>query len=165
MRPAMSRLDSTIRRIAAQRDCLNHARDLIAGIGGPVFELGLGNGRTYDHLRRILPEREIFVFDRRVRAHPDCIPDEAHMILGDFLDTLPAALERVDRPAALAHCDIGSGDAGADAELALRLGPALATLMAPGAVIVGDQELRVSGWTALDLPAGVAPGRYFIWRA
>lgn len=161
----MSRLDSYIRRIAAQRDCLNQARDLIAGIGGPVLELGLGNGRTYDHLRLILPEREIFVFDRHVRAHPDCIPDEAHMILGDFLDTLPAALERIGRPAALAHCDIGSGDADADAELARRLGPALAPLMAPGAVIVGDQELRVSGWTGLETPAGVAPGRYFIWRA
>jgi hypothetical protein len=161
----MSRLESHLRRIAAQRDCLNHARDLIAGLGGPALELGLGNGRTYDHLRQILPEREIFVFDRRVRAHPVCVPDEAHMILGDFLDTLPAARERIGRPAALAHCDVGSGDAGANRELARRLGPALAPLMAPGAVIVCDQELRVPGWTGLDLPAGVAPGRYFIWRA
>ncbi len=67
----MSRLDSFIRRMIAQRDCLAAAARLIGDIPGPVLELGLGNGRTYDHLREILPGREIFVFDRRVAAHPD----------------------------------------------------------------------------------------------
>ena len=64
----MSRLDSFIRRMQGQRDCLNRAAELIAGIPGPVLELGLGNGRTYDHLKEILPDREIFVFDRRIAA-------------------------------------------------------------------------------------------------
>ena len=31
---------------------------------GPVIELGLGNGRTYDHLRERLPGRRIIAFDR-----------------------------------------------------------------------------------------------------
>ena len=161
----MSRLTHMANRLITQGLCLDAAARLIEGVAGPVLEIGLGKGRTYDHLRQILPEREIFVFDRRIRAHPDCIPNKAHMILGDLLGTLPAAMERIDRPAALAHFDIGSGNAVANAELAWRLGPALAPLMTPNAVIVGDQELRVSGWTGLDLPASVTPGRYFIWRA
>ena len=31
---------------------------------GPVLELGLGNGRTFDHLRERLPGRRIVAFDR-----------------------------------------------------------------------------------------------------
>ncbi len=74
----MSRLDSAIRRLQAQRACLDAAAALVAGLPGPVLELGLGNGRTYDHLREILPAREIFVFERRIAAHPASIPDERH---------------------------------------------------------------------------------------
>ena len=99
----MSRLDSFLRRLTAQRDCLNRAAELVAGLAGPVLEVGLGNGRTYDHLRTILPGREIFVFDRHIDAHPDCIPDAGHMILGDFLETLPAANARIGRPAGRAR--------------------------------------------------------------
>ena len=90
----MSRLNSFIRRLEAQRDCLALAARLIADVPGPVLELGLGNGRTFDHLRSLMPDREIFVFDRRVAAHPDCIPDADHMILGDVHTTLPNALTR-----------------------------------------------------------------------
>ena len=49
----MSRLDSFIRRMQAQRDCLNAAAGLIADVPGVVFDLGLGNGRTFDHLREV----------------------------------------------------------------------------------------------------------------
>ena len=73
MRP-MSRLDSFIRRLEAQRACLNRAAALISGIDGTVLELGLGNGRTYDHLRELFPDREIYVCERRVAAHPACVP-------------------------------------------------------------------------------------------
>ncbi len=151
--------------MTAQRDCLAAAAGLIGDIPGPVIELGLGNGRTYDHLREILPEREIFAFDRRVAAHPDCIPDDAHMILGDITETLPGADAVIGAPAALAHCDMGTGVAASNAELAKIIGPALARLMAPGGVIVSDQEYRVAGWTEVALPDGVASGRYFIRRA
>ncbi len=161
----MSRLDSFIRRMTAQRDCLAAAARLIGDIPGPVIELGLGNGRTYDHLREILPGREIFVFDRRVAAHPDCVPDDAHMILGDITETLPSAGAVIGGPVALAHCDMGTGVAASNAELARLIGPALARLMAPSGVIVSDQEYRVAGWTEVALPDGVAPGRYFIRRS
>jgi S-adenosyl-L-methionine methyltransferase len=52
----MTRLDSAIRRLTAQRDLLDWASEEIAP-GGLVLELGLGNGRTYDHLRDRLPGR------------------------------------------------------------------------------------------------------------
>ena len=46
----MSRLDSAIRRLQAQRLCLNAAVAYVEELPGPVLELGLGNGRTYDGL-------------------------------------------------------------------------------------------------------------------
>jgi len=159
----MSRLDSFIRRALAQRECLANAARRITDIEGPVIELGLGNGRTYDHLRRIMPEREIFVFDRRIAAHPDCIPDDKHMILGDFRETIPHAMARIGALAALVHGDVGSGDAAKNAALAAWLGPALRPLLAPGAVVVCDQSLLADGLEALELPTGVERGRYFMY--
>ena len=70
----MSRLDSFIRRLEAQRACLDATPGWIKGIVGPILELGLGNGRTYDHLRGLHPGREIFVFERQPAAHPDSSP-------------------------------------------------------------------------------------------
>jgi S-adenosyl-L-methionine methyltransferase len=160
----VSRLDSFIRRMTAQRECLNLAARLIDEIPGPVLELGLGNGRTFDHLREIFPAREIYVFDRRVAAHPDCIPDDAHMILGDIAKTLPQARTRINAPAALAHCDLGTGNRTDNEALANYIGPRIAPMMASGGLIVSDQEYHVEGWTSVDLPDGVKPGRYHIYR-
>ena len=159
----MSRLESAIRRLEAQRDCLNQAARLISDLPGPVLELGLGNGRTYDHLRGLLADREIFVFERQVAAHPDSVPDRQHLVLGDFRDTLPDARARIGAPAALAHCDFGSGDKAATGALADWLGPVLNRLLAPGAVVAADQALAVATWQPLELPAGVPAGRYFLY--
>ena len=160
-----SRLDQFIRRIKAQRACLNMAAGIIAGTGGPILELGLGNGRTYDHLRELFPARDIYVFERDVSAHPDCIPDEAHLLHGDFTDTVPGALKRIGAPAALIHGDIGSADLARDAELVAWLGQALRPLAAPGAVIISDRALGEAVWPPEPLPPGVAPGVYFMYRA
>ncbi len=162
---ADSRLDQFICRIRAQRDCLNMAAGLITATGGPILELGLGNGRTYDHLREIFPAREIYVFERDVAAHPDCIPDEKHLICGDFKDTLPGALARIGAPAALIHGDIGSAFPERDAELVAWLGPVLRPLAAPGSVIISDRALGEAIWPAEPLPHNVAPGIYFMYRA
>ena len=52
----MSRLDSFIRRMTAQRDILNQiATQSLLPESGDVLELGLGNGRTYSHLREVFP--------------------------------------------------------------------------------------------------------------
>ena len=160
----MSRLDSVIRRLETQRDCLDAAVGLVRGLSGPVLEIGLGNGRTYDHLRERCGGREIFVFDRRIAAHPDCVPDEAHMLLGDFADTMARAGARIGAPAALANADIGTGNAAASRALGERLGGWLAPLMAPGGVIVADQPMTVAGWRPLPLPAGVGDGRYLMYQ-
>jgi hypothetical protein len=136
----MSRLDSFIRRMSAQRDCLNMAVDLIADVPGPILELGLGNGRTYDHLRDLFPDREIFVFDRRSAAHPDCTPDDDHLFLGDITETLSAAVVR----------------------LVATIAPMVDALMAKGGIVCSDQEYTVARWEAQPLPESVRPGRYFV---
>jgi S-adenosyl-L-methionine methyltransferase len=160
----VSRLDSFIRRLEAQRACLDLAAGRIADLPGPVLEIGLGNGRTYDHLRARLPLREIFVFEREVRAHPSCLPDPAHLLLGDWRDTLPDARRRLPGLAALAHADIGSGDALATARLAGWLAAALPGLLADGAWVVADQPLENRTLAPRALPAGVEPKRYFLYR-
>jgi hypothetical protein len=160
----MSRLESAIRRLSAQRDCIDHAARRIAALPGCVLELGLGNGRTYDHLRTRLPGRPIYVFEREVRAHPDSTPDPEHLFLGDFFDTLPVAAARLGPSAALAHCDFGSGRAEHDAAVAARLAGAVAPLLRPGALVLSDQPMSHPGWTREPLPPTVDDGRYFIFR-
>lgn len=159
----MSRLDSFIRRLEAQRLCLDTAVEQTAGIPGVVLELGLGNGRTYDHLREICTGREIYVFDRQVAAHPDCVPAPDHLFLGDFTDTLPLARARLGASsAAFVHVDLGSGDEAASQALASSIAPRVAELMAPGARLVSDQPMRAATLSEMPLPAGVKPGRYFV---
>lgn len=160
----MSRLDSFIRRLEAQRACLNHAARAIRDLPGPVLELGLGNGRTYDHLREILPDREIFVFERQLAAHPASIPDPDHLILGDIRETLPGARARLPGPAALVHSDVGTGDAQRNAALAAWLAETLPGLLAHGAWVIADQPMRAAGLVPLPPPHGVAPGRYHLYR-
>ena len=160
----MSRLDSAIRRLKAQRACLDLAGKLLADTPGPVFELGLGNGRTYDHLRERFPDREIFVFERKISAHPDCIPDEAHLFLGDALEWLPAVTERFRRQVALVHADIGSGVVAANRKLAARIAPLLSPLLAPGGLVVSDQAMQLPGASPIELPPGVPSDRYFMVR-
>ena len=160
----MSRLDSVIRRLEAQRACLNLVAEVIRDLPGPVLELGLGNGRTYDHLRETLPDREIFVFERKVAADPDCVPDAAHLLLGDIHETLPAAVARFGPSVALVHSDLGTGDAEMNGRLAAFLGARLPGLLRPGGVVTSDQDVSLAGAVALPLPEGVSPGRYFICR-
>jgi hypothetical protein len=160
----MSRLDSFIRRLEAQRACLDHAARAIAGLSGPVLELGLGNGRTFDHLRELLPGREIFVFERQLAAHPASMPDAGHLILGDIRETLPAAGAHIGAPAVLVHSDVGTGDAERNAELAAWLADALPPLLAAGAWVVSDQPMRSAALIRQPAPEGIAEGRYFLYR-
>lgn len=160
----MSRLDSMIRRMSAQRACLDAVAAAIADLPGPVLELGLGNGRTYDHLRERLPGREILVFDRVLAAHPDCVPPAELLYLGELEQTLPRARERIGATAALAHADLGSGRPEQDRAVAALLFRLLPPLMRPGALVVSDQELGAPAFDPEPLPQGVPPGRYFLYR-
>ena len=161
----MSRLDINIRRLEAQRACLDLVAEELRDLPGPVFELGLGNGRTYDHLRQSLPDREIFVFEREVAADPGCLPDAAHLLLGDIHQTLPAAVARFGPSVALVHSDMGTGDAELNGRLAAFVAARLPGLLRPGGVVISDQDLNLEGAEALPLPEDVRPGRYFMCRA
>lgn len=160
----MSRLDSFIRRLEAQRACLDWAARPGTLPPGPVFELGLGNGRTYDHLRERLPGRDIYVFDRQLAAHPECRPPADRFVEGELAATLPEWSRRFAGRVALVHADLGSGDAARDAALMRGLAADLARCLAPGGVLLADQRPEAAGLDEIDRPAGVAPGRYFLYR-
>lgn len=160
----MSRLDSFIRRLEAQRILLNWAAEQIAGSSGLVLELGLGNGRTYDHLREKLPDRAIYAFDRTVNANPRSIPPEEYLVLGDFADTLPAFARRHPAKAALIHSDAGLGDPDANARQIRMISGILPPLATSGALVLSDQRLDHPALQQQPLPPSVSADRYFIYR-
>ena len=160
----MSRLDDFIRRMTAQKLLLEHAAGLIAGVDGPAFELGLGNGRTYDHMRQIMPGREIFVFDRSVSAHPSCVPDGDHMIMGDIRDTLQYCHPRTKTKIALIHVDLGTGDATADLAKADWLAPLLADHALAGGYVVSDLPIDHPEFERLESPPGTEAAKQRLYR-
>jgi S-adenosyl-L-methionine methyltransferase len=160
----VSRLDSFIRRLEAQRACLDLAACLVAELDGDVLEMGLGNGRTYDHLRQLFPDRKIYVCERRVAAHPECIPPAELLLLGDMRDTLKAARKLLGRRVALAHLDPATGERAEGGALAAELAPLIVPLLCPGGVLVSEPAIHQVALTALPLPESVAPGRYNLYR-
>lgn len=161
----MSRLESFIRRMQAQKACLDWAIGQVADREGTIVELGLGNGRTYDHLREHLPGRDILVFERKLAAHPGSIPPDHLLFMGELVDTLPGAVERFGGTAVLVHYDLGTGDPKRNEALALALSPGLQALMAPGGLLIADHPLPGDGWEGLPTPPGVPEGRYYVYRA
>jgi S-adenosyl-L-methionine methyltransferase len=162
--PYVSRLDSFIRRLEAQRACLNHAAHLVRNLNGAVLELGLGNGRTYDHLRVLFPDRKIYVCERQVAAHPDCVPPSELLLLGDMRETLRDFCDQLGGRIALAHLDPATGDVVASEALAVELAPLIPPLLRLGGVLVSEPALVTDGLVALPLPAEVEPGRYNLYR-
>lgn len=156
-----SQLDRMIARLTTQRDHLAAAAIAIRKVPGPVLEIGLGKGRTFDHLRRLFPGRELHAFDGSVHAPASLVPDADHLFVGDFRETLPAVANRLP-PAALAHADFGSEDRARDAAQADWLGPLIDRLMAAGGIVISDRALAVERWTPIDGPPGDWP--YFMWR-
>lgn len=158
----MSRLDSMLRRLAAQRDGLNWAAARTRDMRGDALDLGLGNGRTFDHLREILPDRRIWVIDRVLQCHPSCVPPKEVFLQGEAEPMLRVLAEKGAR-VVLAHYDFGFGVKDKDVAEAARLSPALAAVMAPGGLIVSGQPL--AGFTPLKGPDTIAPDRYLFYRA
>jgi S-adenosyl-L-methionine methyltransferase len=157
----MSRLDSMMRRLAAQRDGLNWAARQIAGQRGEVLDLGLGNGRTYDHLREILPDRRIWVIDRVLQCHPSCVPPKSDYLEGEA-EPMLNRLADLGARIILAHYDFGFGVKDQDVAEAARLSPLIARVMLPGAVIVSGQPL--AGFQQVAGPGGIARDRYLFYR-
>jgi hypothetical protein len=160
----MSRLDSFIARMQAQRDCLNHLKPIVDAVPGPILEVGLGNGRTYDHLRDLFPGRDIYVFERQVAAHPACIPPDDRLFLGEARESIPRAARQLGAVAALIHSDLGTGDHAANTAMGKWLAPALDMLAARGGYVLANQPLEVARWQRLAEPPGVPKDRYFLYR-
>ena len=160
----MSRLDSFIRRLEAQRACLDAAVREVAELPGLVLELGLGNGRTFDHLRERLPERRIIVFERDPQPHPDCWPAAEDLVIGPLEETLRDAALRWPAAAALIHSDIGTGEAARNRRVAASLGHLLPPLLVPGGMVASDQALTDERLVPVPPPAGIASDRYFLYR-
>lgn len=161
----MSRLDSFIRRLQAQREVLDWATREVAGVPGLVLEIGLGNGRTFSHLRERLPGRDIYAFDRVDNAHPDSKPAGEQLVLGEFRDTLPAFGARHPHAACLIHLDTGSGDAAANARQAEWLSGVVPSLAATGAIVLSDQALAHQMLRETAAPVDIPERRYFIYVA
>ena len=160
----MSRLESAIRRLQAQKIALDWSAEKIHKQPGVVLEFGLGNGRTFDHIRKLLPQRDIYVFEREIAAHPDCIPQPAFQFIGDFMDSIPRAIEQLGRSAALAHLDVGTGEKNISLALANKIAPFIEKLLCVNAIVVSDQE--VDRWRSykLQLPGGISENRIHLYR-
>ena len=158
----MSRLDSMLRRLTAQRDGLNWAATQITGVPGDALDLGLGNGRTYDHMREILPDRRIWVIDRALNCHPSCVPPTEDFLEGEA-EPMLAKLAQAGGQIALAHYDFGYGVKDEDVAEAARLSPLIARIMRPGGLLVSGQPLI--GFAEVVAPESIPEGRYLFYRA
>ena len=158
----MSRLDSFIRRMTAQRDILNQvATQSLLPEAGDVLELGLGNGRTYSHLLEVFPDRRIVVFDRAVMAHSSCIPEDKNMVIGEIAETAQAY---IGKDAAMAHADIGSGSDEIDAVTVQWLPPLMAGLLVTGGIALSGLPLEHDNLSQLPIPDSIDSKRYFLYR-
>ncbi|AXX99037.1 class I SAM-dependent methyltransferase [Profundibacter amoris] len=160
----MSRLDVFINRMVSQRACIDFAAQNTAGMTGPVFELGLGNGRTYDHLREVISGRDIYVFEREVASNPASTPPGDRTILGDVFETLPQALERFGPAASFIHADLGGHNLKKNDEFARNISPYVEPLLAKGGLMVSSDRMYFDGLQEIDLPPDAVPGRCFIYR-
>lgn len=160
----MTRLDLFIGRMVSQRACIDRAIELTAALQGPVLELGLGNGRTFDHIRANVANRDIYVFERAVASHPSSTPTDEQLVLGDIFETLPALRERLGATASFIHADLGGHDPKKNDVFARAVSPLIEASMAPGGVMVASDRMYFDGLIELERPEGAMKDRAFIYQ-
>ncbi|MCO5142934.1 MAG: class I SAM-dependent methyltransferase [Oligoflexia bacterium] len=161
----MSRLEKLIRRMSAQKQSLDALIERIqkTNLEGFVVEVGLGSGRTYDHLRTYLPNKKIYVFDLEVDCHPTCVPPEGDLFLGYAQETLlPFAAENQGR-ACLIHCDIGTKDKEHDERIYREITPAILQLSHSGTLIASDRSLISEGLSEISDNQSSADWPYYLY--
>lgn len=158
----MSRLDSFIARMSAQRDILNHIHENDMLIKeGAVLEIGLGNGRTYSHLRQLFPDRRIVVFDRQMGAHRTLLPEPEDFIMGEISET---GQQFAGFGAALAHADIGTGYPDKDALTIEWLPNMIVNALAKDGIAVSGLRLEHPQLIPLPELPGIKAGSYQYYR-
>nr|WP_058283288.1 class I SAM-dependent methyltransferase [Ruegeria denitrificans] len=150
--------------MVSQRACLDFAIAETRSMPGPVFELGLGNGRTYHHMVQNVKGRPVYVFERAVASHPDSTPPEDRVILGDVRETLPAALRRFGATASVIHADLGGHNREKNDAFARFVSPLIQPLLAEGGLMVSSDRTYFDDLTELPLPPGAVQGRCFVYR-
>jgi hypothetical protein len=148
--------------MSAQRDILNHvAHDLGLPPEGVILEMGLGNGRTYSHLRQLFPDRRVVAFDRALNAHRTTIPEGEDFVLGEISETgkLFAGSE-----AALVHADIGTGYPDSEAVIVSWLPQIVSDMLRSGGYAISGLPLKHANLEELPRLSTVEEGRYFMYR-
>jgi hypothetical protein len=158
----MSRLDTFISRMSAQRDILNHVAQVI-GLPpeGAVLEVGLGNGRTYSHLRQLFPNRRIVAFDRALNAHRTILPEGDDFVQGEINET---GKQFAGKDAALVHADIGTGYPDSEAVIISWLPQIVADMLQSGGIAVSGLPLAHPQLEALPRLPTVEEGRYHMYK-
>lgn len=106
----MSRLDSVIRRLQAQRACLDRACEMSSNHNG------VNN------------------------AHSCCVPADDHIFLGDLDHTLHQAIDTIGRDVVLVHSDVFTGYTDVDVWVATMMAECLPALMKPDCLILSDMD-------------------------
>lgn len=160
----MTRLDLFIARMVSQRACIDHALALTAEMAGPVYELGLGNGRTFDHIRANVKRRDIYVFERAVASNPASTPSDEQLVLGDVFETLPMMLAKHGPIASFAHADLGGHNLKKNDEFARAISPSIEAVLAPGGIMVSSDAMYFEKLVELPRPEGAMEGRAFTYQ-
>jgi trans-aconitate methyltransferase len=154
-------LERTLYRLRAQYATLGEALAGLSATPGKVWEIGLGKGRSYDHLRRALPQAEIFAFDRQRVSVPDCTPPDHRMVLGALDKTLPELAAAHAGQVVLAHVDLGIDPPGEETRAALERW--LPVALAPGGLVAAGTLLDLAGARRLAAPEAAAAGGYALY--
>ena len=160
----MSRLEDLTHRFLTQQAVLNRALEMIDGLDGIIVELGLGKGRSYDHLKERLPTRDIYVFDHELSCEREFAPPPEFWVFGEITQTLPEFCKRFSGQAAFVHSDIGTRHRAADLPLAEFVAGHLGTLLRTDAVVASDRPMDVAGWKALPALREMEHFPYYMYR-
>ena len=164
----MSRLEKAILRLMAQRALLNRASAEIKAHHRPsdgiIVELGLGNGRTYHHLREQLPGFRIVVFEREPTAHPTSTPPPGDLVVGDIEHVVSGFAARETARAILVHADLGNGYESYDRALEQWLPTAILALTRPDAIVLSSTELSNPRLVSEPVAPEVTDYQYFYYR-
>ena len=162
----MSRLEEFTNRFLSQAAAINEAAEHLTDVPGVIIELGLGKGRTFDHLRERFPDREIYVFDRELSCEQEYAPPHKYRVFGDIRKTLPSFCNRFHGQVAFAHSDIGTKDRQKDAPLTQFVVSQLTQLLTlEGALLASDRPMEAEQWHELPLLPEFKVWRYHMYRS